>query len=75
MKDDTLLKNNTGFLCGNDSPYYMEKLTFSAVLKHMYRKNAKHKISCIKNFISVHIKLLPLNADQNFKMKSVITLI
>ena len=35
----------------------------------------KHKISCSKNFISVHMNLGPLNADQNFKMKSLIALL
>ena len=42
----TLQMNNTSFLCGTGSPYYMEKL----------KKIAKYKISCAKNFISVHIK-------------------
>ena len=32
----------------------------------------KHKISFAKIFTSVHMKLWLLNADQNFKMKSVI---
>ena len=33
MKDDTLQKNNTGFPCGIGSPYYMEKLIFTVLIK------------------------------------------
>ena len=36
MKDDTLQKNNTGFNCRAGSSYYMEKLTFSALIKHIF---------------------------------------
>ena len=35
MKDHTLQRNNTGFPCGTGSSYYMEKLTFSALVKHL----------------------------------------
>ena len=34
MTEDTLQKNNAGFLCGTGLPYYMEKLTYSALIKH-----------------------------------------
>ena len=64
MKDDTLHMNNTGFSCGTGSPYYMEKLTFSALIKYIFKKKiATHKISCAKNFISVYINPWSLNAD------------
>ena len=38
MKDDTLQRNNADFPCGTGSPYYMEKLTFSALSKHVFKK-------------------------------------
>ena len=41
MKDDTLKRNNTGFPCGADSPYHMNKMTFSALIKHIFYKNFK----------------------------------
>ena len=39
MKDDTFQVNNTGFPCGTGSLYYMEKLTFSALIKHVFKKD------------------------------------
>ena len=44
---------------------FVAEVTF----KDIFEK--KHKISFAKIFTSVHIKLWLLNADQNFKMKSV----
>ena len=35
MKEDTLQKNNAGFPCGTGLSYYMEKLTFSALIKYL----------------------------------------
>ena len=35
MKDDTLQRNNTGFPCGTGAPYYMEMVTFGALIKHI----------------------------------------
>ena len=55
MKDDTLQRNNTDFRSGTGAPYYMKKLTFSALVIHI-EKNPKCKISCAKNFISVYMK-------------------
>ena len=76
MKDDTIHRKNTGFLCGTGSPYYMGKLTFSALIKDIFfEKITKDKISCAKNFISVLMKPWPLNANQIFKMKNIIALV
>ena len=35
MKDDALQRNNAGIPCGTGSRYHMEKLTFSALIKHI----------------------------------------
>ena len=69
MKDDFFQRNIVGFPCGTGSPYCMEKLTFSALIKHIFTK------LFAKNSISVHMKPCPLNADQNFRIKSVIALV
>ena len=55
MKDDTLQRNNTGFPSRTSASYYMEMPTFSALITRI-EKNPKCKISCGKNFISVHMK-------------------
>ena len=36
MKDDTLQRNNACFPCGTGSPYYMEKLALSTLIKHIF---------------------------------------
>ena len=41
MKGDTLQSNDAGFPCGAGSPYYMEKLTYSALIKQIFLKNCK----------------------------------
>ena len=38
MKDDTLQMNNTGFLSGTGSPYYMKMTIFSASINHFDKK-------------------------------------
>ena len=38
MKDDTRQRNNTGFSRGTAALYYMEMLTFSALLKNIEKK-------------------------------------
>ena len=63
MKDDTRQQNNTGFSSGTGAPYYMEMPTFSALIKYV-EKNTKCKISCAKNFISVHMK--PFGHNKRF---------
>ena len=40
----------------------------------LFKKNAKYKISCGRKFTSVHMKLWPLNTNQNFKIKNLIAL-
>ena len=37
MKDETLQKNDTDFPCRTVLPYYMEKPTFSALAKHIFK--------------------------------------
>ena len=56
MKDGSL-QSGTGSL------YYMEMPTFSALIKYI-EKNTKCKISCVKNFISVHMK--PFGRSKRF---------
>ena len=58
MRDGTCQGNNTGFPSGTGALYYMEMPTFSALIKNIEKKNPKRnpKISCAKNFISVHMK-------------------
>ena len=63
MKDDTCQQNNTGFPSGTGVPYYMDMSTFSALIKYV-EKNPKCKISCAKNFISVHMK--PFGHNKRF---------
>ena len=41
MKGDTLQRNDAGFPCGAGSPYYMEKLNYSALIKQIFLKNCK----------------------------------
>ena len=73
--DDILQRNNKGFPWGTGLLYYSEKETFNASIRYVFLKNTKHKISYVKTFFSVHMKPWPLNAGQNFKMKSVIALV
>ena len=61
---NTLQRNTTGFPSGTGSPYYMEMPTFSALIKHIEKKNSKCKISCVKNFISVCMK--PFGRNNRF---------
>ena len=63
MKDVTLQKNNTGFSSGTGSSFYMEMPTFSALIKHIFfeKKVRKCKISCVKSFIFVRMKLFGRN--------------
>ena len=61
MNDDALQKNNTDFPSGTGSPYYMKMETFSALIKHIEEKNPKCKISCVRKFISVQMKLFGHN--------------
>ena len=50
--------------------YYMEKLAFCALIKYMCKTDLqKDKISCAKDFISVHMQTLALNAAQKIKIK------
>ena len=38
MKDGTLHRNNAGFPIGIGAPYYMEMLSFSALITHIEKK-------------------------------------
>ena len=39
MKGDTLHKNSTVFPCGTGLPHYLKKLTFSALIEHVFKKH------------------------------------
>ena len=75
MKDVTLQRNNTRSPCETGSTFYMEKLTFGALIKYIFKKLQNIRFRLPKNFISTHMKLCSLNADQNWKVKSVIALV
>ena len=60
MNDGDIQKNNTDFPSGIRSTYYMKMEIFSALIKHIGKKT-KCKISCVKNFISVQLKLFGRN--------------
>ena len=64
MRDDTRQRNNTGFPSRTGAPYYMEMSTFSALIIKTLKKNPKCKISCAKNFISVHMN--PFGHNKSF---------
>ena len=64
MKDDTRQRNNTGFPSGTGAPYHTDMRTFSALIKNIEKKNPNCKISCAKNFISVHMK--PFGHNKRF---------
>ena len=46
----------------------MNRLTFCALIKHIFKADLRtDKISCAKDFISVHMLPLSLNSAQKFK--------
>ena len=52
-------------------PCYMERLSFCALIKHIFKTDLqKDKFLNVKNFISVHMETLPLNAVQKRKIRS-----
>ena len=61
-------KNNTGFFDWLVHYNYMNRLTFCALIKHIFKADLRtDKISCAKDFISVHMLPLSLNSAQKFK--------
>ena len=48
MNDDTRKKNNTDFPSGTGSPYYMKMEIFSALIKHIEKKNKVKDFMCQK---------------------------
>ena len=63
-------KNNAGFFDWLVHYNYMNRLTFCALIKHIFKTDLHtDKISCAKNFISVHMQPLSLNSPQKFKTK------
>ena len=51
--------NNADFSDGLVHDYYIERLTFWALIKHISKTDfQKDKISCAKDFISAHMQSL-----------------
>ena len=57
--------NNTGFFDGRLHHYYLEKLAFYALIKHMFKTGQqKNEITCTKDFIPVHMETVSLKCSQ-----------
>ena len=71
-------RNNTGFFDGLLHHYYIERLPFCALIKHIFKTDLpKDKISCAKDFNSVHkqtlaLKCSPFKKDLFRKLSSVL---
>ena len=55
--------------------YYMERLTFCALIKHMFKTDLqKDEISCAKYFINVHMQTFALKCNQKIWDKKISSL-
>ena len=62
--------NNTGFFDGLVHHYYMERLAFCALIKHIFKIDLqKNKNSFAKDFISDHKQTLALKWSPEIKIK------
>ena len=53
--------NNTDFFDRLVHHYYMERVAFSATIKHIFKTDLeKDSVSCVKDFISVRVQTLAL---------------
>ena len=63
MKGESLKSKeyNTSFVNGLVHHYYMDRLAFGALIKHIFKTDLKKdKSLCVKHFISVHMQTLTL---------------